>query len=107
MAAALAAPTRLGPGEIEAIAALVPLAPLHNAPALAAIRWFARQEPAWPQAAGFDTAFHRSLPRRQPPMRFPPPGVIRACAATASMVSTTNASARWWPSAFPACARCG
>lgn len=57
-----AAPTRLGPGEIEAIAALVPLAPLHNAPALAAIRWFARQEPAWPQAAGFDTAFHRSLP---------------------------------------------
>ena len=57
-----AAPTRLGPGEIGAIAALVPLAPLHNAPALAAIRWFARHEPAWPQAAGFDTAFHHSLP---------------------------------------------
>jgi acetate kinase len=57
-----AAPTRLGPSEIEAIAALVPLAPLHNAPVLAAIRWFACHEPAWPQAACFDTAFHRSLP---------------------------------------------
>jgi len=57
-----AVPCRLGPAEIAAIAALVPLAPLHNAPALAAIRWFAEQEPAWPQAAGFDTAFHRSLP---------------------------------------------
>ena len=56
------APSRLGPAEIEAIAELVPLAPLHNAPALAAIRWFAEREPAWPQAAGFDTAFHRSLP---------------------------------------------
>jgi len=53
---------RLGPGEIEAIAEVVPLAPLHNGPALAAIRWFAEEEPAWPQAAGFDTAFHRSLP---------------------------------------------
>ena len=57
-----AAPSRLGPEEIGAIAALVPLAPLHNGPALAAIRWFAAIEPAWPQAAGFDTAFHRSLP---------------------------------------------
>ncbi len=56
------APIRLGPGEIGAIAELVPLAPLHNGPALAAIRWFTNQEPAWPQAAGFDTAFHRSLP---------------------------------------------
>lgn len=56
------APCRLGPEEIDAIAALVPLAPLHNGPALAAIRWFAAREPAWPQAAGFDTAFHRSLP---------------------------------------------
>ena len=56
------APSRLGPAEIGAIAELVPLAPLHNAPALAAIRWFAEREPAWPQAAGFDTAFHRSLP---------------------------------------------
>ncbi len=56
------APCRLGPDEIRALAALVPLAPLHNGPALAAIRWFASQEPAWPQAAGFDTAFHRSLP---------------------------------------------
>ena len=57
-----AAPCRLGPAEIGALAAQVPLAPLHNGPALAAIRWFAEQEPAWPQAAGFDTAFHRSLP---------------------------------------------
>ena len=57
-----AAPRRLGAGEIEALAALVPLAPLHNGPALAAIRWFADREPGWPQAAGFDTAFHRSLP---------------------------------------------
>jgi acetate kinase len=48
-------------GEIEA---LKELAPLHNGPALAAIR--AVREalgPGMPQVATFDTAFHRTMPR--------------------------------------------
>lgn len=56
------APTRITPDLEEALEALVPLAPLHNGPALALIR----QLGAWlgdlPQWACFDTAFHHSLP---------------------------------------------
>jgi len=42
--------------------ALNPLAPLHNAPALEGIRWLQALQPALPQWACFDTAFHHSLP---------------------------------------------
>jgi acetate kinase len=60
------APTAITPGVIEALEALVPLAPLHNTAALRAIRWLS----AWgeaegrgcPQWACFDTAFHATLP---------------------------------------------
>ena len=42
--------------------ALSPLAPLHNPPALAAIRWLQQRQPDLPQWACFDTAFHTTLP---------------------------------------------
>ncbi len=50
---------------IDKIEALSDLAPLHNVPALAAIRAArAVLGPAIPMVATFDTAFHRSLPER-------------------------------------------
>jgi acetate kinase len=44
------------------LAALLPLAPLHNAPALEAIGRARRALPSLPQVAVFDTAFHATLP---------------------------------------------
>jgi acetate kinase len=44
------------------IAALTPLAPLHNGPALAIIDATSRLLPGVPQVAAFDTAFHATLP---------------------------------------------
>lgn len=55
-------PTRLTQEVITAIEDLVPLAPLHNGPALRVIRWLERWRPALPQWACFDTAFHSTLP---------------------------------------------
>jgi len=50
-------------GEVEAgIEALSALAPLHNAPALAAIRDARRALPHVPHVACFDTAFHATIP---------------------------------------------
>ena len=43
---------------------IVPLAPNHLPQALAAIDRVAQRFGAWPQVACFDTAFHRTLPRR-------------------------------------------
>jgi acetate kinase len=43
---------------------IIPLAPNHLPQALAAIDHVAERQPAWPQVACFDTAFHRTLPRR-------------------------------------------
>jgi len=56
------APTRLDAAVLGALATLTPLAPLHNGPALALIRWAMGQWPDWPQWACFDTAFHADLP---------------------------------------------
>ncbi|SBO42768.1 acetate/propionate family kinase [Cyanobium sp. NIES-981] len=60
------APTALTPAVVEALEALVPLAPLHNAAALEAIRWFSAwgeaQAPGLRQWACFDTGFHATLP---------------------------------------------
>ena len=44
------------------IAALVPLAPLHNPPALAVLDAIAARTPELPQVACFDTAFHITIP---------------------------------------------
>jgi acetate kinase len=49
---------------IAELEALVPLAPLHQPHHIAAIRAVAATAPAVPQVACFDTAFHRTQPRR-------------------------------------------
>lgn len=56
------APTRLEPAVLAAIEALVPLAPLHNGPALAVMRWLIDWLPEAEQWACFDTAFHATIP---------------------------------------------
>jgi acetate kinase len=58
------APTALTTEVRGALAELVPLAPLHNGPALDVIRWLGEQAPtaSLPQWACFDTAFHATLP---------------------------------------------
>jgi acetate kinase len=48
----------------EAIDALSTIAPLHNEPALAAIRRARRELPDVPHVAVFDTAFHTTMPYR-------------------------------------------
>jgi len=57
------APTALSGAVQEALAELVPLAPLHNGPALEVIRWIGGLNPTRPRAqwACFDTGFHASL----------------------------------------------
>ena len=54
-------PTAIDAAVLTELEALTPLAPLHNPPALQAIRWLQRQQPQLPQWACFDTAFHASL----------------------------------------------
>jgi acetate kinase len=56
------APVRLEPTVLAALGDLVPLAPLHNGPALRVMRWLAAQQPELEQWACFDTAFHATLP---------------------------------------------
>jgi acetate kinase len=56
------APTRLTPEVLAALEDLVPLAPLHNAPALRVMRWLSQWQPHLEQWACFDTAFHSTLP---------------------------------------------
>ncbi len=57
-----AAPVRVVPGVVEALAGLIPLAPLHQPHNLAPIRVIADAAPHVAQVACFDTAFHRSQP---------------------------------------------
>ncbi len=58
----LTATRRITPEVEAAIAACVPLAPLHNPANLAGIRALARLAPDLPQVACFDTAFHATNP---------------------------------------------
>lgn len=53
---------RITPEVRAAIAACIPLAPLHNPHHLAAIDCIAALAPALPQCASFDTAFHANQP---------------------------------------------
>jgi acetate kinase len=55
-------PTLVTPAVIDELAALVPLAPLHQPHNLAPIRALARLRPELPQVACFDTAFHHTAP---------------------------------------------
>ncbi len=57
-----ARPERVTPALLAELAALVPLAPLHEPHNLAPIHAIAALDPALPQIACFDTAFHRSMP---------------------------------------------
>ena len=56
------APTRLDDVVLRELEALVPLAPLHNGPALRVMRWLQQCRPQLSQWACFDTAFHHTLP---------------------------------------------
>jgi acetate kinase len=58
----LTEPCRITPEVVAQIAALCPLAPLHNPPALAAIRALQTLAPDLPQYVSFDTAFHATNP---------------------------------------------
>jgi acetate kinase len=56
------APVEIDADVLDELRRLTELAPLHNAPALAAIDEAVRAVPDVPQIAVFDTAFHRTLP---------------------------------------------
>lgn len=55
-------PIRLTASVLAELDALLPLAPLHNGPALRAIRWLSGRWPHLEAWACFDTAFHADLP---------------------------------------------
>jgi acetate kinase len=57
-----AAPARVTPALVEELETLVPLAPLHQPHNLSPIRVAMERDPAMPQVACFDTAFHRTIP---------------------------------------------
>lgn len=54
------APVRVDPGVLDALRALIPLAPLHQGHNIAAIEALERLHPGLPQVACFDTAFHHT-----------------------------------------------
>jgi len=54
--------TRIEDAVVDAIEALIPLAPLHNPANLEGIRMARAHAPDVPQVAVFDTAFHQSMP---------------------------------------------
>ena len=55
-------PVRVDAAVVEALARLIPLAPLHQPHNLAPIRTLLESMPALPQVACFDTAFHHTNP---------------------------------------------
>ncbi len=55
------APVRLDAEVLDVLEGLVPLAPLHNGPALRVMRWLSGWKPEIEQWACFDTAFHGTL----------------------------------------------
>jgi acetate kinase len=60
--ARLVEPVVIDGGVKAAIRELIPLAPLHNAPALEAVEQAQRALPGVPHVAVFDTAFHATMP---------------------------------------------
>jgi acetate kinase len=57
-----ARPARMDSAAVEALARLIPLAPLHQPHNLTPIRLLLERQPNLPQVACFDTAFHRAQP---------------------------------------------
>jgi acetate kinase len=76
-----ARPALVDTGVLAALEAFVPLAPLHQPHNLAAIRAILGRAPELPQAACFDTAFHRTQPAAAQafalPRRYAEEGVLR------------------------------
>ncbi len=74
-------PVLVDAGVLEALEALIPLAPLHQPHNLGAIRAVSERAPHLPQVACFDTAFHRNQPAVAQafglPRRFAAEGVLR------------------------------
>ena len=66
------APVRVDAAVIDALAELVPLAPLHQPHNLTPIRAIAARMPALPQVACFDTAFHHDQPPVAQAFALPP-----------------------------------
>ena len=66
-------PTRIDDRLVRDLEAVVPLAPLHQPPALAAITALRRRWPDLPQVACFDTAFHRGMPESSWRLPLPTP----------------------------------
>ncbi len=60
--ASYVAPVRIDAAVATALRALIPLAPLHQPHALAAIDALVKLHPSLPQVACFDTAFHHTMP---------------------------------------------
>ena len=60
--ATFAQPVRVDDEALRVLEALAPLAPLHQPHNLAAVRVLMKLQPALPQVACFDTAFHRTQP---------------------------------------------
>ena len=59
---AFSRPVRVDAAILDELAALIPLAPLHQPHNLAPIRALLARAPDLPQVACFDTAFHRTMP---------------------------------------------
>ena len=79
----------------EAIDELSRIAPLHNTPALRAIREARAALPDVPHVAVFDTAFHSTIPADGVDVRDPAgAGATGACAATGSTGSPCSRSSR-------------
>jgi acetate kinase len=78
---AYAAPVRINSGVVNKLAALVPLAPLHQPHNLLPIRTIAERRPGLVQVVCFDTAFHHDMPPLAQAFALPPsitdPGVRR------------------------------
>lgn len=69
-------PCRLDDAALDRLAALSPLAPLHQPHNLAGVRAFRRRWPALPAVGCFDTAFHATLPALE--RRLPLPDAVTA-----------------------------
>lgn len=65
------APAILDTGLIARLKALIPLAPLHQPQALAAVERLAALRPGLLQVACFDTAFHRTMPWQEQRLALP------------------------------------
>ena len=67
-----AAPVRVDANVLNRLAALVPLAPLHQPHNLLPIRTIAERRPGLPQVACFDTAFHQTASQLAQAFALPP-----------------------------------